>query len=522
MSGAGGPAPGVPAAPGMVPVGPDGPDSPLPPGTRLVLDQRTRRTGPGGTILVGGLPGRVLRLSADGRRELDSLVAGTATSTSMAARRLGRRLVDGGLAHPRPPGVPGGTTPGPAGSTGPAGPAGPADHGRVTVVVPVRDRAEDLARCLGALDSGVPVVVVDDGSADSTAVADLCRRPGTTLVRRDAPGGPAAARNDGLARVATDLVAFVDSDCIPPPGWPASMAPWFADGRIGAVAPRVRPAPDAGAGAGRSVRARYAAARSPLDLGADEGLVGPGRPVPYVPTAALVARTGPLRDGFDPGLRYGEDVDLVWRLVDAGWQVRYVPTEEVAHREPGTWTGLAARRFRYGTSAAPLAARHPGRLAPVVLRPGPTALAALVLAGRPRVAAAAGVAAAVRTGRRLRGTGVPPVWAARWTVEGAFWSAVGLGRASTILAGPALVAAALAGRPRTRRAVVALALLPALVDWWRRRPDLDPLRWVAASLADDAAYGAGVWAGCLRGRTVAPLVPAFRPPDTGPPGDSGD
>ena len=44
-----------------------------------------------------------------------------------------------------------------------------------------------------------------------------------------------------------------------------------------------------------------------------------------MPTAALVVRRAVLEDGLDTALRYGEDVDLVWRLHDAGWRVRYDP-----------------------------------------------------------------------------------------------------------------------------------------------------------------------------------------------------
>ena len=84
---------------------------------------------------------------------------------------------------------------------------------------------------------------------------------------------------------------------------------------------------------------------------------------------------------------------------------------------------------------------------------------------------------------------------------------IGLGHASTMLAAPALVA--LATQRRGARCASVLALLPAVVDWVRRRPDLDLPRWVAASLADDMAYGAGVWFGCLRSESFGPLVPAL-------------
>jgi hypothetical protein len=86
---------------------------------------------------------------------------------------------------------------------------------------------------------------------------------------------------------------------------------------------------------------------------------------------------------------------------------------------------------------------------------------------------------------------------------------MGLGRAATMLAWPGLIVLASSGR-RGRRAAIGLALVPPLVDWVRRRPDLDLPRWVAASVADDMAYGAGVWTGCIREHTFGPLVPTLR------------
>jgi hypothetical protein len=69
--------------------------------------------------------------------------------------------------------------------------------------------------------------------------------------------------------------------------------------------------------------------------------------------------------------------------------------------------------------------------------------------------------------------------------------------------------------PRLRRPLAALILVPPVLDWAGRRPPLDPARYVAARLLDDAAYSLGVWQGCIRRRAIAPLVPLIgsrRPP----------
>ena len=72
----------------------------LPEGFGLVLD-RSVRAFRDGTTLTGGNPGRLITLSPRGVDALASLVAGRATTE--AARQLGGRLVEAGMAHPRPP-----------------------------------------------------------------------------------------------------------------------------------------------------------------------------------------------------------------------------------------------------------------------------------------------------------------------------------------------------------------------------------------------------------------------------------
>jgi mycofactocin system glycosyltransferase len=442
----------------------------------------------GGTVLAGGHPGRITTLTPAGAAALDALIAG-GTATDPAIRAMAGRLVESGMAHPRrPPGV----------WLERAGPG-------VTVVVPVHDRPDALDRCLASLGTQHPVVVVDDASHDPGAVAAVCTAHGAALVRRTRNGGPGVARNAAIDQVESELVAFVDSDCTASPGWLDGIIWLFDDPGIGAVAPRIV------AAARDTHRAidRFNRSHSPLDLGTDEGEVGPRRAVRYVPTAALVVRRDALAavTGFDPDLRVGEDVDLVWRLLDAGWRVRYQPTVTVSHAEPRRWLDLIARRFRYGTSAAPLAVRHPGRLAPVELRTWPTIAAVAALAGRPRTAAAAVAISAAVLARSVRPLGIPSRQAWAWSTQGAGWTLVGLGRAATMLAGPGLTLLAVRGR-RRRRGALALVLVPPVVEWVRRRPDLDIARWVAASVADDAAYGAGVWTGCLRSRTFGPVLPA--------------
>lgn len=463
--------------------------TPLPSGFVLALDADTKQLDE--TTLFGGSPSRVLRLSPAGRTAWSELRAGAVASPQ--AGTLARRLVDAGLAHPRPP----------------AG-AAPVE---VTVIIPVRDRAELLARCLRALGHRHPVLVVDDGSRDPQAVAEVAAAHDATVLPRADNGGPAAARNCGLSLVSTDVVAFLDSDCVPPPDWIERLSGHFADPLVAAVAPRIVALPSA------TSAGRYGAARGSLDLGDRAARVVPCTRVAYVPTAALLVRRAALlqvaQDGrvFDPALRYGEDVDLIWRLHEAGWRIRYDPAVQVGHSEPQTWRGLLSRRFRYGTSAAALAAGHPGAIAPLVLQPWPALTVAALLTRRPVVACGTFAVAALTMARSLRSAGLPARGVLRAVLTAVYQTWLGAGRYGTQFAAPALVLALLApGSARHRRtwprrvAVSSLLLGAPLITWATRRPGLDPVRFTLAHLADDIAYGAGVHTGCARARTRTPLT----------------
>ena len=461
----------------------------LPTGFRVAVDPGVR-TRDGGTVLVGGSPLRVLRLTRRGGDIVAAWRRG-ARCEDGAALALARRLLDAGMVHPRP------------------GP-GTVGTGDVTVVVPVRDRADALARCLAALGPCGRVLVVDDASKDPERVAAVAAAHGARVVRHAVNSGPAAARNSGLGCASTPYVAFVDSDCRPDPGWLEGLLPHFQDPAVAAVAPRVvvdrhvGPSNDVSSAAGWV--ALYDACRSSLDLGPLEGPVVSRSRVAYVPAAALVVRRSAAGAGFEPGLRLGEDVDLVWRLHEAGWTVRYEPAVRVWHAPRRTVAGWAARRFAYGTSAGPLDRAHPGQVPPVVLSGWSLAGCVFAAAGRPGAAAALVAVAGGLLARRLpleRGRAAEGM---RLATMGTFAVGEALAAALTQVWWPAAVPAALASR-RARRVVLGAVAVRLTLAWARARPPLDPLRFGAACLLDDVVYGAGVWWGCLQAGTARPLLP---------------
>ena len=446
----------------------------LPADWRIALDPGLRRVD-GGSVLIGGSPLRILRLTSAGQRLVDELDHGEPIPQSNGAQDLVRRLLDAGMAHPRPG-------------------ASTTRTSDVTIVVPVHDQPINVT-----VDRMAEIIVVDDGSRVPIAHSNA------TVIRTDHARGPAAARNTGWRRATTELVAFLDADCEPEPDWLDRLLPHFGDPQVGAVAPRITttltstlPPP----------LARYEQTRPTLDRGDHEAIVRPRSPVPFVPTTALVVRRTALDavEGFDETMRFGEDVDFVWRLATAGWTVRYEPRVQVGHPGRPTTRSWLRQRFDYGTSAAPLARKHGTAVAPLAVSAWSAFAWALAGVGHPVTGATIAAATTARLAPRLNGLHDPWSEAARLAGGGHLHAGTAIADAVRRPWWPFAIAAAALSR-RARRGVLAAAIVPPLLEWRARRPALDPVQWTALRVLDDAAYGAGVWAGCVRERSFAALRP---------------
>lgn len=464
------------------PVRPD-----LPPaGMRVKLGESVIRCA-GGQVLFDTASGTQIRLRP---RAIELLGNSRELFVSDPdGARLARSLLDRGLADPvwgdEPAGVP----------------------SDVTVVIPVRDRAEQVRRLVATLPPQVPVVIVDDGSRDPSALVTLDK----PVVRHEIPRGPAAARNAGLRSVTTDYVFFLDSDVVLETGTLTRLRREFLDPAVAVAGPRVLGLPlrDGAGGV-----ARYEAARSSLDLGERPARVAPATRISYLPSAALMARVAALGDGFDETMQVAEDVDLIWRLVADGWSVRYVPQCNVRHDHRVATMAWLQRKAFYGTGAEPLARRHGDLVAPLRVDPL-CALAVLALAAQRRWSLpVAGVASGCHL-VLMAGRTRPPQ--SRLTT-GATLTTMSLVATGWQLAGaatrhhwPIAVAAAIASRS-ARRAVVVAAVAEGLADYRRARPDLDPATYLMLHRADDLAYGLGVWFGAIRGRSIRPLLPVWTRP----------
>ena len=385
----------------------------------------------------------------------------------------------------------------------------PARLPRVSVIVPVKDRAEELRRCLESLHrlaypkNRLEILVVDDGSADHGPRA--ARSLGARVLSSGGSGlGPAAARNRGASAATGEILAFLDSDCLASERWLADLVEAFADPTVAAVGGRVDGLRTA------SALDRYEAGMSSLSLGGRGRSAGLGSDTFYLPSCNLLVRREAFLEvgGFREELHVGEDVDLSWRLRDRGFTIAYVPRGRVLHEHRNRVAPFLRRRFEYGTSEGILHALHPARRKKMVL---PTALvvagllATVACLARAWGPAALGAAIVLldaarlwsRLRRELRSAPFRRVLQARLRASTSlvYWVSFHLIR----YYGPALILASVAW-PRCAALAAGIALWPAWVDYRAKRPALLFPSFLAFYAAEHLAYGAGVFRGCLRQR----------------------
>ncbi len=212
------------------------------------------------------------------------------------------------------------------------------DPARVAIVVATRDRVALLLRLLDALagQEGAPdfeVVVVDDGSSDETAARARARAAElpfpVRVVQQERSTGPAGARNRGWRQTPAEVVVFTDDDCVPEPDWLREL--------VGALE---RDGADLAAGV-TTFTADQADRRGTWAYWMeDDGRGG------HYSTSNVAYRRVALEavGGFDdegfvnpshrrsaPRCVNGEDTDLAWRAIGAGYRSTIAPGAVVYH-----------------------------------------------------------------------------------------------------------------------------------------------------------------------------------------------
>lgn len=203
---------------------------------------------------------------------------------------------------------------------------------RVSFVIPVRNAAADLPRCLASIAAnsspadGVEIVVVDNGSSDESGA--IARRLGALVIER--PGlKVGACRNAGAAASRGEILAFVDADNEIDPGWLHACRRAFQQPELGAAG-----YPYHAPGNATWVQRMYDALRV---KDADR------RDIEWLGAGNLAIRRSVFEKigGFDERLEACEDVQLCHSVRGAGYRVVSEPgMDSVHHGDPRTLSDL--------------------------------------------------------------------------------------------------------------------------------------------------------------------------------------
>ncbi len=200
----------------------------------------------------------------------------------------------------------------------------------LSVVVTCRNSATTIRATLESIvdqqyDGWWEVVVVDNGSTDATVAISrqfADRLPNFRVLNVPKPGHQATGLNYGIAQTTGDALVLLDSDDLVAAGYLEQM------GRALATAPFVGGKMDIERLNPPAVRKR----RTPLQTHRIDMFGGGFRPA--VIGASMGAQREPLEKvgGFDESLPTQHDLDISWRLVQAGFDATFVPGAVLHYR----------------------------------------------------------------------------------------------------------------------------------------------------------------------------------------------
>ena len=229
----------------------------------------------------------------------------------------------------------------------------------VSVVIPVRNGARWIGDVIASVDAQgddhpIEVIVVDDHSTDgSRALVEGLSVASPLTVLSGTGLGMASAINLGVRAARFPIICQVDQDVVLEPGWMGALVAMLDGPDVAAVQGYFRAPPDAGLWSrvmGLDVEQRYAAIR--------------GSDTTHVCTGNVAYRAHALHNIglFDEQLGYGLDNDMSYRLLDAGYRLRFCRTAQSWHHWREGFLGYCRQQYGLGRGRLDVVAKHPGRV----------------------------------------------------------------------------------------------------------------------------------------------------------------
>jgi len=391
----------------------------------------------------------------------------------------------------------------------------PVTYPGVSIIIPVRNRPEEISTCLKSLTQldypreNMEIIVVDDASDDNTPSV-VSEFPANLIALREHKQA-SFCRNLAAQHAKGNILAFIDSDCLADPLWLRELIPAFTDASLGAVGGLVDSYFD------ENDLDHYERVKSPLNMGSWFKSSREGEKFFYVPSCNLLVRRGlflRLR-GFKDDLHVGEDVDFCWRVQDYGYHVEYRPIGKVYHKHRNKLRPFCFRRFDYGTSESFLQLLHGKRIKHMIFPPAEslfwgilvlsTFLKYMPLLG---LSGIVGLIDSMIRFAKITNRNIPisfhhmflPVF--RSYLAFFFHVCSFVSRYYLFWAIPVFPV-----MPLVSMAIIGMHLLAGLVEYIIRRPDLNFISFFLYFSLDQFSYQFGVWWGCVKNLSFGPINP---------------
>ena len=224
------------------------------------------------------------------------------------------------------------------------------NYPKVSIIIPAFNEEKMIGQCLQSLlvlnypKNKYEILVVDNNSTDATA--KIIQKYEVSYLKEKRPA-PAAARNLGIKKAKGEIVAFMDADCVADKNWLINLIKGFH--------PNTKIA-----GVGGDIRALTP--KNLIEKWADVFLFNHKfTKIPFLITGNCAYKTEVVKKVglFNPSFRYGEDVDLSWRIFSLGYQFAYAPKAIVYHQVPKSLGQLLKKYFINGCAQTKLLAKHP-------------------------------------------------------------------------------------------------------------------------------------------------------------------
>lgn len=237
----------------------------------------------------------------------------------------------------------------------------------ISVVVAVRNEVQYIEKCIKSLANqdypDYEIIVVDGMSDDDTyeLLKKLQKKYDFKLLRNERRNA-AAGRNIGIGVARGDVIAFIDGDAVASRNWLSSIAKAFErNSAVGVGGPDLLPEDSE-----YKARAIGLVMTSPLARG---GRLNPStqhtmmekeRYVEHIPTCNLCLKKEIFQEvgTFDENFVKGQDLELNYRIVKAGYKLLYSPSIKVVHYRKHHIRHFASQIYKWAKAKVAIIKKH--------------------------------------------------------------------------------------------------------------------------------------------------------------------